>query len=523
MTPSRPRQSALAAFLAAVACWIDPTAAFTPFSRSLRTRAASSLATTALSYRNGTHHDKAVNNDDGLRARIDPNAVLTIPVLGPFPGQPPLMLGAEMALDPPTPWQWQIIEEAVWQHHKHLREEDDFYDASIDAAPLVAIMDSTTSLNRGMVGRYATIAAVVGMTTSVAGTAEGQHTKTLDMTDVRSFQKSLRLVGRDSVSPWESKVRLVGVGRATLRDFFYRIPSRHAADNVDEEGYVQKVKSSSPVIESCRNEDMDDDDEEEDDDEDDDLQMNLVMAHFQVVTDGLSSSKDFQQQGRGRRGANRAATASPVHALSEMANWARKMDYLHQDRRRLVAGLQAASARLEWAEQNRNDREDDLEDYDGLGMLTSRRDVPEEMEATQAAVEAILQTPPAIRDEGEESESKSPLTGMVNYGMGYSASSFSTLPQVTDVWLDKLSPYYSPQFRSTEEYHYEILSFVAVLSVDKIIEEHDIGWALHCTNTLERMQQAYGWMCRHVRILQEEAAVASAELRDCGEECTDLW
>jgi hypothetical protein len=458
-------------------------------------------------------------------ARIDPNAVLTIPVLGPFPGQPPLMLGAEMALDPPTPWQWQIIEEAVWQHHKHLREEDDLYDASIDEAPLVAVMDKTTSLNRGMVGRYATIAAVVGMTSSVAGTSEGKQTQVLDMTDSSSFQKSLRTVGRDSVSPWESKIRLVGVGRATLHDFFYRIPSRHAADNIDEEGYVQKVKSSSAVIESSRNEDVDDEEDDEDEDDDDDLQMNLVMAHFQVVTDGLTRSKDFQQQGRAQRGANRAATASPVHALSEMANWARKMDYLHQDRRRLVAGLQAASARLQWAEQNRNDEEDDLEDYDGLGMLMSRRDVTEEMEATQAAVEAILQIPPATRSEGEvtENETKSPLTGMVNYGMGYSASSFSTLPQVTDVWLDKLSPYYSPQLRSTEEYHYEILSFVAVLSVDKIIEEHDMGWALQCTNTLERMRQAYGWMCRHVRILQEEAAVASAELRDCGEECTDLW
>ena len=91
------------------------------------------------------------------------------------------------------------------------------------------------------------------------------------------------------------------------------------------------------------------------------------------------------------------------------------------------------------------------------------------------------------------------------------------------MWLDKLEPFYSPQLRATEEYYYEILSYAAVLALDKYLAKEDIAWALTCSNTLERLQQTYEWMCSHVLLLKEEAAQASAKLRDCGEECTDLW
>ena len=112
---------------------------------------------------------------------------------------------------------------------------------------------------------------------------------------------------------------------------------------------------------------------------------------------------------------------------------------------------------------------------------------------------------------------------MENYGMGYSSSSFSTLPQVTTVWLDKLEPFYSPELRATEEYYYEIMSFVAILSMDKFLNNRDMAWALTCVNTVERMQQAYEWLLQHVQLLKQEAAQLSAQLRECGEECTDLW
>jgi hypothetical protein len=261
---------------------------------------------------------------------------------------------------------------------------------------------------------------------------------------------------------------------------------------------------------------------EHDNNEIDGDRINIVMAHFYVFTDTVYRTEAFRFPGREeRRGFERSAAASPVHHITELGNWARKLDYLHQDRRRLVAGLQAATARLKLAARQgkNNNIQEELEDYDGLGMITaSRFGGTEEREESQSAIEDILQFPPT-----QEASGHFVLQDKDNYGMGYSSASFSTLPQVTGVWLEKLEPYYSSRMRETEEYYYEILSFVAILSMDKFLQDTDLGWALKCCNTLERMQQIYDWMWQHVRLLEEEASRASAELRDCGEECTDLW
>lgn len=487
---------------------------------------------TILFYRNDTHDDDELYPNQHL----DPTAVLTIPVLGPIPNQGPLLLGAEFTLNPPvTPLLWQTIQEAVWQHARFCQHHDDAHNqGTIDAAPLVAVMDTATSSSStgryGNRGRYATIAAVVGVTTTTT-----RERPTLDLSDSTTFMESLRQVGqqqRQTVAPWDSKIRLVGVGRALLRDFFYRMPSTVMQDHVDDEGYVQKMEKSRLATGVYQdNTEVPDDSSDDDIDED---RLNLVMAHFVVLTD--RRRVDLTQPAWSRRDDD-VTMSSPVHAVTEMASWARKLDYIHQDRRRLVAGLQAATARLESASARRQrsqhqggnnlDWDDEFaEDYDGLGMLTASRhdmNMHEEREATQGAVEDVLQVPPVPHDEDDQGETPSQLTEMENYGMGYSSASFSTIPQVTTVWLEKLEPFYSPELRATEEYYYEILSFVAILSMDKFLRDRDMGWALTCANTSERMQQAYEWMYRHVRLLEQEAAEASAKLRDCGEECTDLW
>ena len=488
----------------------------------------------ALYYRNDSNGDNG-GDDNTKDVKVDQAAALTIPVLGPLPNQGPLLLGAEMTLNPPTPFQWQTINHAVEQHAKYLNQQhkrDLHNEGNIDAAPLVAIMDSVTSSSAKSqygVGRYATIAAVVGMSTTSQDV--DQRKQGLDTTDSSSLRESLDRIVRDDVAPWESKIRLVGVGRALLSDFFHRMALQDY--NVDGDGYLIKMQKSAVLSQtrlqySKKNDDNDmdnmHDDDEHDDDEHDDIdddRMNLVMAKFFVVTDGVDRTLDFQRRGRDtRRGWKRSAAASPVHHITELASWARKLDYLHQDRRRLVAGLQAAAARLELAQQATNNLEGEFDDYDGLGMITATRyGGDEEFDASQSAVEDILQFPPSA----ETQKSATTLVNKENYGMGYSSASFSTLPQVTDVWLEKLAPYYSPGLRESEEYYYEILSFVAVISMDKFLRDVDFGWALTCYNTLERMQQVYDWMWQHVRLLEAEASLASARLRDCGEECTDLW
>jgi hypothetical protein len=99
----------------------------------------------------------------------------------------------------------------------------------------------------------------------------------------------------------------------------------------------------------------------------------------------------------------------------------------------------------------------------------------------------------------------------------------STIFDLTSVWTEKLQPYYSPSRCESEEHHFEVLSFVSVLSMDKYLDSYELGWALRCTNTIERLHKAYGWMFEHVRLLKQESEKMSQELRDCGEECTDLW
>ena len=450
-------------------------------------RFAHDHSTTRLHY-----NDDRQDPNDALGVRQS-NDALTIPVLGPFPGKAPLMIGAELTLTPPTPMQWQTLEEAVWQHQKHLKEEGSEASASIAAAPLVAIMDDYTTRQLPGHGRYATIAAVVGMST------QSTSPQDLDMSDDASFMESVTKIGRKTLTPLDRTIRLVGIGRASLHNFFYRVPSAALEDSMDAEGYFELNE------------------QDEEDDDDDHIQTNIVMASFQLL-------KDLDRREIG----GRQYFSSPVHAINEMSTLANKINRVHEDRRRLVAGLQAAKARLQFAGV------EELEDYDGLGMLMAQRDFEAEMEETQPIIDQLLQDysepPSSLRESSSSSSStderlasREKLAQMENYGMGYSASSISNIRELTKVWSEKLEAYHSPATRESEEHFYEILSFVSMLAMDKYLEPRDMGWALCCTNTIERLEQAYEWMWTHARMLRDEVEIASQELRDCGEECTDLW
>ena len=56
--------------------------------------------------------------------------------------------------------------------------------------------------------------------------------------------------------------------------------------------------------------------------------------------------------------------SSPVHALNRISTFAQRIRFLHQDRQRIVRGLQAAQLRLEMAMN-------DWEDWDGIGSINS--------------------------------------------------------------------------------------------------------------------------------------------------------
>jgi len=263
---------------------------------------------------------------------------------------------------------------------------------------------------------------------------------------------------------------LVAVGRALLQNFRYQVPSSVREQAMDEDGHlILKERSISPYKPNI-NPDSDDTENINEEDDDEEETANVVMAEFRLVLDGQGSRQ-----------------SSTVHALNEMNGLANKITFLHADRYRLVRGLTAAKARLELSDR----KEGRLMDHDGIGELFSRQEV-------------------------EESQPE-------NYGLGFSAAAFSTIPQLTQVYLEKLQPYYSPDRCKSEEHYFEVLSFVAIHAMDRFLDARDLAWTCQCTNTIERLETVYEWMLNHVRLLKQESEIISQDLLDCGEECTDLW
>jgi hypothetical protein len=493
-----------------------------PFAGWKQTQASRATSTGAfiLNYRNDTSAplDESTSRQQQGNKEKD-NGIFTIPVLGPFPGHAPLIMGADLLLNPPTPMQWQSLEEAVYTHQRHFKKQANNKTnlgtrraASIDAAPLVAIMDDYTTGDVQLPGtkqngRYATIAAVVGISSNNNNMID--NGQLLDTSDQISFMESIMRIGR-SATPLNSKIRLVGIGRACLYDFFYQVPTCQQ-EAMDEEGHLIMDKSGKAAAAN-----VDDDDDDDEEEEETNLATNIVMANFRLVTDLAARSEVFQND-RGRM-----MHASPMHAMAEMSNLANKIQRTHDDRRRYVAGLQAAKSRMQRAAMAREEAQDeeDFEDYDNLGMLFSDHDgeEDEDPDAAQPAIEQFLTD--FQRDAPVE---HTRLVGLENYGMGYSSASISTIIDLTSVWTEKLEPYYSPSRCESEEHHFEVLSFVSFLSMDKYLDPYELGWALRCTNTIERLQKAHEYMWDHVRLLKQESEKISQELRDCGEECTDLW
>ncbi len=428
---------------------------------------------TRLQYQDDKHSEQSTQK---------PATLPTLPVMGPFLNQPSLMIGAEMTLQTPTPLQWQSLEESFYRHQQHLEADDD--SSGISEAPLVAILDQTNDMSQpGSQGRYATIAAVVGVSTG-----------SIDATDDNSaFMESI--AGNRAMID-TAKVRLVGVGRAVLKEFLYQVPTR-LAQIMDEEGHW--LTSSE-------------------DDDDDEPPVHVIVAQFSLINDILSNP-----------------AVSPTHAVTKMGRLANQVEWLHQDRRNLVAGIKAAKARLEKAADKKLL---EFEDHDGLGLLFGEA-VQEEFELEKPKKKSKtkkkkLRSPAEEKDrdssnrlskasDNKPDDMSSSLSIMENYGLGSSASSLTGLKEMTQVLLEKLAPYYSPQRCASEEHYYEVYSFVAVLATDPYVKSSDLSWSLRCVNTEQRLQRTYGWMAAHVGELKKEADRVSRALHECGEECTDLF
>jgi hypothetical protein len=119
------------------------------------------------------------------------------------------------------------------------------------------------------------------------------------------------------------------------------------------------------------------------------------------------------------------------------------------------------------------------------------------------------------------------LDGLSNFGLGESASAVSNMTALTEQTLDTLKQYYSSERRSSEEHYFELYSFRAISSLLDALSPLDraqfVAWAVTCSSTTQRLTGASAQMLVHIEQLRSYAEIMNQRLRDCGEECADLW
>lgn len=443
---------------------------------------------------------------------------LEIPILGPLLNRPkPLLIGESMWLDPPTPLQWKTIEACVdaleetlqrrqTQERNEQRPSKALY-ATIDQAPLVAVLHQGGK-------KYATLAAVVGIATT-----DDRHRRTdvasMDPSDASDFQESLNRLTLDLHSRLYSearRVRLVGIGRAKLSKLTNRRDEvQHQSDNLkdgnddDHSNNDENTLFSEPV---------------------------LVAQEMQLVWDDSTTDGEYSKK------------SSPVHALNRLSMQASRIRFLHRDRQAIVRGLQAAQARLDVASL-------EWEDHDGIGSLFQFQDTVSSVTRAEAGPPPPL-SPAAALLPPTNQQAKETLNKFVqqfdsaqaglsleatgsshgasycleldNFGLGTTSSAMVELDSMAHVLTNVLRPYYSPERLETEDFFYEAFSWAALHSLQLYLTPAEIVDAIfHSTRTSERLDLVYHAQMRHKQDLIELARLKSKELRDCGEECTDLF
>ena len=418
------------------------------------------------------------------------NESVEIAIIGPLLNvQKPVIVGDSIWLDPPTPLQWKTIEASVeaqhggtimnWKSTTASEIDDMAVDkinlATTDNSPLVAILH-----NGGK--EYATIASIEGIVTKKDGS--------IDTSDAESFRESLA----DLNSPYysdSSKIRLMAVGRAKLSHFTTKFLKDDSIIENEDKDSTNDINSIAPEP--------------------------LLVARMELLMD--SNEKGMTK-------------ASPVHALNRLSTFAQRVRLLHQDRQRIVRGLQAAQSRLEMAM-------DDWEDWDGIGSLNTDVETTTTITTTEPvdddAQTRVLNEFLREYDNNENDTILTPTHSLPlspgaarcmeldNYGLGTTSGAYVPLTSMAEVLVEKLEKYYSPTRLQTEEFEYEAFSWCALQSLQTYLSSQEIHEALYkCKNTCGRLEILYHAMIKHKMDLNVLAQAKSIELRNCGEEC-DLF
>jgi len=237
------------------------------------------------------------------------------------------------------------------------------------------------------------------------------------------------------------------------------------------------------------------------------VELPVVIGSFEVLVDTFERDK-----------------MSPVHAITRVHDLAVRIGRVHDRRRRLVAGLYAAVARLE--------RRRGGDDGPGTGAATTGEDGSVQpgsgaSDRSGKSGEDIMSVDEflsilkgdLINSEMREDDIKR-VKSLDNWGVN---NCLSSLADLSKGMVTVMSPFYSSSFHSTEMFYYEMFSFVAWRALKDYIKPGDVAKALQLRSVGDRLEIAYDKMQDHRLLLEKIAEELSIELLDCGEECTDLW
>jgi len=416
---------------------------------------------------------------------------------------PPLLVGGTLTVpySDLTPFQKRAVEVARGYHEEHRRrttmaeEEEEATDGcevgefskfgvgcGIQAAPIVAIIDSYTA--------------------SVMDAAESSASSTQRFATLASIE----VVGHGFA------VKFTGVGRVFLHSYF---STKDAALTEEEEELNELL---ARIQEFDKEEEFDEEDRgtafaSEHEEEDEEEELPVVMAEFDLFLDD-SSILSHESIKLGEDVSKKQA--SSMHAITELYRTANKVYRLHEERKKLVAGLRAGVARLKTGRRRITGEIDgncfvEFEDCDGLGLVGGAQ---EDSPSNDLAEKGEMAT--------EDVPVRSRLETMVNYGLG-SYGIFSTIPELAGHLSSRLEPYYSPAHRAREEYDAEVASMATFRTLESYAAPDEMARALLAPSATQRFELAYEIMMRHTDELNDLVKMISVELMDCGEECTDLW
>ena len=393
------------------------------------------------------------------RRRREGIPILDILSRPPIINLPPLLVGETISIHRTdlTPFQLRALDVASSHHHVSST------DSSWCSAPLVAVIDGYTAT---------TTELPVSSVASSSSSSSLRYKRYATLASVEIINKGDEY-GSSNTS---SMVKLMGVGRALLRNYFSS--SGAMIPMTEEEGELSDILAR---IQELGNTSLDDDDDDDDQElaEEDEYEVNkeklpVIMAEFDVFLDDSSIIYNDEQF----TSLHNHQSASSRHAITNLFRAANRVYRVFDERKRLVAVLRAGASRLRHSQSD-----------NALYYNDSARNALEQMEY---------------------------------YGLCSTTNGImSTIHELTNELMLQLQPYYSQEHREREEYEAEVASMAVLKTLE--VTPTELAALLLTPSATRRLELEFDIIMRHKEKLRQLVRIINEELIDCGEECTDLW